>query len=115
MAAKLLAISHPVISKTIADLEHALGIHLLDRSAQGVELTVYGEALLKCGTAVFDEMRQELKQIEFLSSANSGELRIGCSEVIAAGPMPVIAERFFERHPGVKLISRNCGRARSNC
>ena len=30
-AADRLAISHPVVSKTIADLEHALGVRLLDK------------------------------------------------------------------------------------
>jgi len=32
-AAKSLAISTPVVSKTIADLEHSIGVRLLDRSA----------------------------------------------------------------------------------
>ena len=52
-AADRLAISHPVVSKTIADLEHALGVRLLDRTSQGAEPTTYGRALLSCGTAVF--------------------------------------------------------------
>jgi DNA-binding transcriptional LysR family regulator len=62
-----LAISHPVVSKTISDLEHTLGVKLFDRNAQGVELTIYGKALLRCGVNVFDEMRQGLRQIETLA------------------------------------------------
>ena len=46
-AAAGLAVSQPVVSKAIADLEHALGLQLLDRSPQGIEPTVYGRALLK--------------------------------------------------------------------
>jgi DNA-binding transcriptional LysR family regulator len=57
-AADRLAISHPVVSKTIADLEHALGVRLLDRTSQGTEPTSYGHALLSCGTVVFDELRR---------------------------------------------------------
>src|SRR5262244_3236348 len=76
-AATRLAISHPVVSKTITDLEHTLGVRLFDRNSQGVELTTYGKALLKCGVIVFDEMRQGLKQLEFLTAPDSGELRIG--------------------------------------
>jgi DNA-binding transcriptional LysR family regulator len=82
-AAEQLAISHPVISKAISELEHTLGVRLLDRSARGAEATVYGQALLKCGVAIFDEMRQGLQQIEFLSKASSGELRVGCPEQFA--------------------------------
>jgi molybdenum-dependent DNA-binding transcriptional regulator ModE len=62
-----LAISHPVVSKTISDLERTLGVRLFDRSSQGVELTDYGRALLECGVSVFDEMRRGLKRIEFLT------------------------------------------------
>jgi DNA-binding transcriptional LysR family regulator len=57
-AARMLAISHPVVSKTISDLEQTLKVRLFDRSAQSVDLTSYGEALLKCGVNIFDEMRQ---------------------------------------------------------
>ena len=49
-AAKQLNTSQPAISRSIAELEHALGVRLLDRSRQGVEPTSYGRALLDCGT-----------------------------------------------------------------
>jgi DNA-binding transcriptional LysR family regulator len=98
-----LSISHPVISKTISDLEQTLGVRLFDRTAQGVELTAYGRALLKCGVTVFDEMRQGLKQIELLADPASGELRIGCPEITMAGFLPPIVERFSAQYPRVRL------------
>jgi len=102
-AATQLAISHPVVSKTISDLEQTVGVRLFDRTSQGVELTTYGQTLLKCGVLVFDEMRQGLKQIKFLADPNSGELRIGCAEVIVVGLLPTILERFSRRHPRIRL------------
>src|SRR6266566_960540 len=57
-AARQLNTSQPNISKSIADLECALGVRLLDRHRQGVEPTEYGRALLDSGVAVFDELRQ---------------------------------------------------------
>src|SRR4051794_25581933 len=91
-ASTKLAISHPVISKTISELEHTLGVKLFDRTTQGTELTTYGQVLLKCGLNVFDEMRQGLKQIEFLADPTSGQLAVGCPEIIIAGILPAIAE-----------------------
>lgn len=38
-AAKQLQTSQPNISKSIADLEHVLGVRLLDRNHQGIEPT----------------------------------------------------------------------------
>jgi len=102
-AAGHLAISHPVVSKTISDLERTLGVRLFDRNVQGVELTAYGRALLKCGVSVFDEMRQGLKQIEMLADPASGDLRIGCPEITMAGFLPPIVERFSEQYPRVRL------------
>jgi len=102
-ASQKLAISHPVVSKTISDLEHTLGVKLFDRTSQGVEVTSYGAALLKCGVNVFDEMRQGLKQIEFLTDPTSGELAVGCPEIMNAGIMPAISERLLQQHPGVQL------------
>src|SRR5215471_2777464 len=73
-AAAELAISQPVVSKAIVELEHALRVRLFDRSPQGVELTLYGREVLKCGTAVFDELRKGVEALEFLSDPTSGDL-----------------------------------------
>jgi DNA-binding transcriptional LysR family regulator len=79
-AAEQLAISRPVVSKTIAALEHTLGVRLLDRNPKGVEPTLYGHALLKRSVTVFDELRQGVKEIEFLADPNAGEVRCACTE-----------------------------------
>jgi DNA-binding transcriptional LysR family regulator len=72
-AARHLGVSHPAVSEVIADLEHALGVKLLDRSARGIEPTIYGSAVLKRSAAVFDELKQTIRDIEFLSDAATGE------------------------------------------
>ena len=56
-AAQSLSVTQPAISRSIAELEHALGVRLLERRRQGIEATDYGRALLDCGVAVFDELR----------------------------------------------------------
>ena len=98
-AAEQLAISRPVISKTIADLEHTLGVRLLDRTPHGVEPTIYGKALLKRSLGVFDELRQSVKEIEFLADPGTGELRVGFAEVNAAGLVPLVIDRLSRRYP----------------
>ena len=98
-AAEQLAISRPVVSKTIADLEHTLGVRLLDRTPHGVEPTIYGKALLKRSLSVFDELRQSVKEIEFLADPGRGELRVGFGEVAAAGLVPAAIARLVRRHP----------------
>jgi DNA-binding transcriptional LysR family regulator len=102
-AAEQLAVSYPVVSKTISELEHTLGVRLFDRSISGVEPTHYGRALLESGTAVFDEMRRGLQQIEFIKQPDAGDLRIGSSIVVDAGLLPAILERFSRDFPKAVL------------
>src|ERR1043165_3401731 len=65
-AAKLLNTTQPAVSKMIAELEHTVGVRLLDRHRQGVEPTRYGHVVLDGGVAVFDDLRQTLQNIAFL-------------------------------------------------
>lgn len=102
-AAKELGVSQPSVSETIALLEHALGVRLLDRTRRGVEPTAYGSALLKRSIAAFDELRQGIRDIEYLADPSVGELRIGCPESIAAGFLQPVVTRFAARHPRVVL------------
>jgi molybdenum-dependent DNA-binding transcriptional regulator ModE len=48
-AAHQLNMSQPAVSNAIADLEHAIGVRLLDRNRQGVEPTPFGRALIARG------------------------------------------------------------------
>src|SRR5215467_9200218 len=100
-AAQRLGTSQPAISRSIADLEHTLGVRLLERSAWGVAPTQYGEAIIRRGVAVFDELRQGVKDIEFLADPTAGELRIGCPETVAAGPVLAVIDRLTQRHPRI--------------
>ena len=98
-AADSLCITRPVVSKAIADLERTMAVRLLDRSPQKVEPTLFGRALLKRSIAAFDELRQSVEEIEFLSAPHEGELRIGCSEYMAAGLIPAAIDRLSRDYP----------------
>jgi DNA-binding transcriptional LysR family regulator len=100
-AAQRLGTSQPAVSRSIADLEHTLGVRLLERSAWGVEPTQYGEAIIRRGVAVFDELRAGVKDIEFLADPTAGELRIACPEAIASGPVLAVINRLTRRHPRI--------------
>lgn len=100
-AAEQLAISRPVISRAINDLEHALGVRLLERDRHGAQPTIYGVALLKRGTSVFDELRQGVKDIEFLADPTAGEVRIGCHPFLAPTFVTTVISRLSRRYPRI--------------
>ena len=102
-AAVQLGISQPNVSEVIADLEQALDARLFDRRPRGVEPTMYGEALLKRTRAAFDELRQGVKDIEFLTDPARGEVRIGFPPAAMATFLPDLIQRFSDAYPKVIL------------
>jgi DNA-binding transcriptional LysR family regulator len=108
-AAQTLGVSQPAVSKVIAELEHTLGVRLLDRGALGVEPTKYGRALLMRANAAFDELRQSVRDIEFLADPTVGEVRIGCQETFAAAVLPSAIHRFSQAYPRVVLHVEQLG------
>jgi DNA-binding transcriptional LysR family regulator len=102
-AAEQLAIAQSSVSKAIADLEHTIGVRLLDRTVTGVAPTAYGRALLRRGIGAFDELRQGIKDLESLDDPTVGQVRIGCPEAIASGLLVKALDQFSSQYPRVKV------------
>jgi DNA-binding transcriptional LysR family regulator len=100
-AAVLLNTSQPAITRSIAELEHSIGVRLLDRNTQGIEPTEYGRAMLKHGIAAFDELKQGVKTIELLADPGAGEVRIGSSPYIAEIFVSAVIRRLSRHYPRI--------------
>ena len=100
-AAAHLAMSQPAVSESIAGLEDALQIKLFERHAQGITPTEFADILIKTTQIVFDELRQGVTEIEFLSNLAAGEIRIACPEFLTVGFLPEAMLLFKEQHPHV--------------
>jgi DNA-binding transcriptional LysR family regulator len=98
-AAGQLAITQPVVSKTIADLEHTLGMRLFDRDRRGVALTRYGQVLLERSVAVFNDLRTGVTELELMADPTAGELRIGSSDALASGMVGAVIDTLSQHHP----------------
>jgi DNA-binding transcriptional LysR family regulator len=108
-AAAALNTSQPAISRSIAELEQALGVRLLERDRRGVRVTEYGLALLKCHTAVFDALREGIKNIESLADPTIGEVRIGSISPMTAHLLPTAFNHLARQYPGAWHL-HSCGR-----
>lgn len=113
-AASYLSVTQPAISQAIVDLEHAVGVRLLDRGPRGVQPTTYGEILLKRATEAFDALQQGMRDIRYLQDPGLGEVRVGADmSYIAGGFLSTIIERVASRHPRltVHVVETTTGRA----
>src|SRR5882757_7003608 len=102
-AAIQLGLTQPAVSDIVAGLEQMFAVRLFDRNPRGVEATIYGRALLKRGRAAFDELRQGIRDIEFLSDPTAGELKIGCPASVLGGTLSLAVGSFCRQYPRVVL------------
>jgi len=80
-------------------------VRLLDRSAQGIEPTIYGDALLKCSVAVFDELKQGIRDIEFPVRCDHRRSAIGSMEAPWFTVLPDAFRRFSQQYPRIQVYT----------
>src|SRR5262245_20849396 len=97
-AAAQLGVSQPVVTAAIADLEHAIGVRLFDRTKRGVQTTPFGQVLSQGSLKTFDELKRTISEIEFLADPGAGIVRVGCPETVSPVLAPIF-ELMRERHP----------------
>jgi DNA-binding transcriptional LysR family regulator len=100
-AASHLAMSQSAFSESIAHLEDAIRVRLLDRTPQGIAPTIYAETLLKRGHVIFDELQQAIKDIEFLANPTVGEVRIAIPEFLTEWLLPTAIDKLSRRYPQI--------------
>jgi DNA-binding transcriptional LysR family regulator len=102
-AASQLGLSQPSVSQAIADLEHAVGARLLDRSPKGAVPTIYGDIFLKRGLEAFDALRQGLRDVERVATPGTGDIWIGSADAWLMGFIPAVIQRLAQRHPNIAI------------
>jgi DNA-binding transcriptional LysR family regulator len=102
-AATEIGLTQPAVSKAIADLESTFGVRLFDRTNRGVSVTPQGEILLRRATAVFDELRQAIDELQSLATADHGELRLGGTPALCAGLLPHAMGAVRAQRPGYRF------------
>ncbi|MEH6629581.1 MAG: hydrogen peroxide-inducible genes activator [Halopseudomonas aestusnigri] len=105
-AAERLNVSQPTLSDQIKELEYRLGIVLLERSRQAVQLTSVGEDLL-------DRTRYLLRDLDDLCDAAKsakgmlgGRLRLGVAPTVGPYLLPHVIPLLHQKYPKLKLHIR---------
>ena len=107
MAAEQLCISQPAVSQAIKQLETALNCRLFVRTSKGVHLTQEGELLcsyVERGLEMILDGERTLKRMQDLET---GDVRIGASDMTLQFYLLPYLETFHETYPGVKVIVSN--------
>lgn len=98
-AAEILDVTQPVVSRTIAELESALGFSLFDRVRNRIVPTPEAKHFYRDVASLYrglDALRASAARIR---DYGTGEIRIASLPVLAAGLIPKALKLFHERHP----------------
>ncbi|WP_175750156.1 MULTISPECIES: LysR substrate-binding domain-containing protein [Burkholderia] len=102
-AADRLSLTHPAVTKTIRELEEEVRAPLLVRSAKGVELTRYGQALCNRARQILEDLRRAADEISQLQGGLTGKVSIGVSGSMALTAIPAALQQFRDTMPGVDI------------
>ncbi len=104
LAAHELMVTPPAISMQIKQLEETLEIRLMFRHGNSIRLTEVGESVFERAATIFDQIREMENYLDDISTAKSGELKIGCPQTPAKYIMPQLITQFNETYPGIRII-----------
>jgi DNA-binding transcriptional LysR family regulator len=104
-AAQAAHISQPAFSRSIRNLELALGAPLFDRKGPRVRATAFGEAVLRRAADIVGQTQELGRELGLLESTETGHLRL------AMGPYPAellaveALGTLVRRYPGVRCTA----------
>jgi DNA-binding transcriptional LysR family regulator len=104
-AAAALYVTQPALSQQIRRLEAELGLALLRRTSQGVELTAAGADLLGHAEAAIAEVEAARALMDRHAGASRGVARVAATAADAPR-LPEALAAFHAEHPGIQVALR---------
>ena len=102
-AAEALNLTQPAISKTLKELEEALGTQLMQRDRGGVRMTPEGDVFLKAATASMTALDQGLTGLRRLRDGGPQRVSVGALPSVAARVLPLASQTFGALSPDAAL------------
>jgi len=99
-----IGLTQPAVSRAIGELEHAIGLRLLDRTTREVALTEAGRSLAARLDRVLDELDATLDDVAGLADADGGKVRVASSPTLSAYLMPECIAACARAAPRVRFL-----------
>ncbi len=102
-ASKLLLVTQPALSKSIAKLEGELKVPLFEKSGRNVKLTRFGKLFLVHAERALVEIEKGIKELDEMVSDITGTVSISSTSRVGAYFMNFIISDFLNDNPNVKF------------
>lgn len=96
-------VTQPAISKQIAEIEQAMGVSVVNRVGNALELTSIGTVIVACGREILRNLELARRDVNALAAGTGGHVRFGAVVTI---PEPMTAnavQLFLRRAPAASL------------
>ena len=107
LAAEKLCISQPAVSQAVRQLEQSLDSQLFLRTSKGVRLTREGEFFYRYVKTGLDNIWHGENMLRRMKDLDTGEVRIGASDMTLQFYLLPYLEKFHELYPGIKVTVSN--------
>lgn len=102
-SAQAVSLSLPAVSKRISQLENVTQLKLLERSKQGVKLTLAGQALYRHAIQIRSTGEQLCRTVEDFRRGARGHLRVWANTSAVTGFLPSFLGEFMSAHPKLTI------------
>ena len=106
-AAEALSVTQPAVSQALRTLAKSLGTDLFVRNGKGVHLTPAGEILFDYVKRGYEEIETGERKVLEMINMETGEIRIGASDMTLQFYLLSYLEQFHEKYPDIKVTVTN--------
>jgi DNA-binding transcriptional LysR family regulator len=104
-AADLLSVRHSVLSRSIGQLEHLIGVTLFKRSSGGVRPTLAGRSVLRMARIIVEQVDALVAAGKSNGRGEAGRVAVGFCTSISAGNLRATLLDFKRRFPHIDLAA----------
>lgn len=102
-AARMISVSQPALSRSIAKLERELGVALFHRVGKTIRLTQYGQLFLIHVERVLQEIANGKQAIANLAEPDQGVVNLSFLHSLGSYLVPPLLSKFREKYPKIQF------------
>ena len=99
-AADILAVTQPAVTRTIRELEEAIGVPVFEKEGRGIKLTHFGEIFLRHAGESVASVKRGMDAVTLVQNNQGPPLRIGALPTASATFMPEAVSHFMKMETG---------------
>ncbi|VWX57790.1 putative DNA-binding transcriptional regulator [Burkholderiales bacterium 8X] len=103
-AGRQVGLTQPAVSRCVTELEHQLGLKLLNRTTREVVLTDAGKSLSGRLHGALDELQAALQDVSGMATQRRGRVRVASSPTLSAHLLPDCIALCKQENPALQLI-----------